>query len=858
RDHATRRSRDETITRPRESTMLPSTSIPRRLTPTFSLRTRIVGAGLSIASSLLVGGTCHAQWAGDSAFFGEIGYWQAPSTASFGFYLAASEEFVAATNPTATVGGTANAGMVYVTRLANGVTTTLIDGVSGVTYFGTSLSVRGNVLVSGTPSGTGTPAPGGKASIFEFVNGTWLKTATLAPVSPQNEDYFGGATAIDPIESRVFVAAPLDNTGFTVDHGSVSIYEKSGANWVSSATITATPLSANAQFGSSLAVVGNRLAVGAQNETQSGVAAAGAVYIFELNGGSWAQVARITAPTASASEIFGAAISLDGDTLAVGAPTSYWASPQYPGAVYIYKKIGSSWVHARTIRSDAPSPFDRFGRSVELRGGKLIIGGNIGTGAAVMVYEQIGGAWTRVARVASVTSTGSNELGTDVAWIDDRRFIAGAPYAAGGGAVVTFRSSSAANIDHYRQIDANEMSDAALLAQPNDRILLRSNAFNGVGTANLSTKPLQLRATESVTIGADMLVRLADGSSITDEPGTGEHDLVVAGDLVSPTAGTVTFDELTTVAGGQFLLNGATMIVNRTFATTGGRSYLKGQILAESVSTSGAGQHRVAGDVDCFADYNNAGTTIIQRGVLYIYGSLVNTGTLTGEYDLGYLPPAPGDGYSIGGDYIVGADASLILPDAVWRLGIGRDLDIAIDDPARFSMAVATIEMTGLSKSAEQSFEAMSANLGAVDAGFAASNFPIGTLRIAPGSTTSIVDQHDNAEGSGGSKGACEVVYVKRLEVPAGATLVTSGCPIYVREAAIAGTVSDPSDIVIVPEAPACPGDVDGDGDVDAADLSGILIAWGSAGGGRADVNRDGQVNAADLSLLLVNWGACD
>ena len=829
-----------------------TTSRKSRRNPSRILARRTLGASLA---AVVAGGACHAQWAGDSPFVGEVGYTADIGSGFFGSTIAASDQFTAVAESTATVGGTANAGKVYVTRLADNVTAVLVDGVSGVLYFGTSLSVSGNVLVVGTPSGTGTPAPGGKASIFEFLNGAWVRTESLAPASPQNQDYFGGATAIDPIESRVFVSAVLDNTGLTVDHGSVSVYEKSGANWVATATINSAPIAANAHFGSSLAVDGNRLAVGAQNETHGGVTAAGAAYIFELNGGSWAQMARITAPTPAPSENFGASISLEGDTLAVGAPTSYWASPQYPGAVYIFRKIGGSWAHVRTIRSDAPAPFDLFGRSVELRGGKLLIGGRFGAGSAVMVYEENGGAWTRVARAASISSTGANELGTDLAWIDDNFFMAGAPYAANGGAVVTFRASSAANIDNYLQIDASEMSDAALVAQPNDRILLRSTAFNGTGTANLSSKPLQLRATEPVTIGADMLVRLADGSSITDEPGTGEHDLVVAGELVSPTSGTVTFDELTTVAGGQFLLNGATMVVNRTFATTGGRSYLKGQILAESVSTSGSGQHRVAGDVDCFADYNNAGTTIIQRGVLYIYGSLVNTGTLTGEYDLGYLPPTPGDGYSIGGDYIVGADASLILPDAVWRLGVGGDLDIAIDDPARFSMAVATIEMTGLSKSAEQSFEAMSANLGAVDAGFAASNYPIGTLRIAPGSITTVVDIHDNAAQT---KGGCEVVYAKRLEVPAGATLVTGGCPIYVREAAIAGTVSDPSDIVIVPEAPACPGDVDRDSDVDAADLSGLLIAWGSTNGGGADVNRDGQVNAADLSLLLVNWGACD
>jgi hypothetical protein len=55
----------------------------------------------------------------------------------------------------------------------------------------------------------------------------------------------------------------------------------------------------------------------------------------------------------------------------------------------------------------------------------------------------------------------------------------------------------------------------------------------------------------------------------------------------------------------------------------------------------------------------------------------------------------------------------------------------------------------------------------------------------------------------------------------------------------------------------ACPSDVNGSGAVDAADLSLLLAAWGTADAD-ADVNNDGTVNAADLSLLLDTWGACN
>ena len=56
-----------------------------------------------------------------------------------------------------------------------------------------------------------------------------------------------------------------------------------------------------------------------------------------------------------------------------------------------------------------------------------------------------------------------------------------------------------------------------------------------------------------------------------------------------------------------------------------------------------------------------------------------------------------------------------------------------------------------------------------------------------------------------------------------------------------------------------CPGDVDGNGVINALDIAALLTVWNTDGGAypRADGNHDGAVNALDVALLLSGWGAC-
>ena len=55
---------------------------------------------------------------------------------------------------------------------------------------------------------------------------------------------------------------------------------------------------------------------------------------------------------------------------------------------------------------------------------------------------------------------------------------------------------------------------------------------------------------------------------------------------------------------------------------------------------------------------------------------------------------------------------------------------------------------------------------------------------------------------------------------------------------------------------PAIPGDLNGDGCVDQADLGILLADWGCSGGEcPGDCDGDGDTDQSDLGVLLTHWG---
>jgi len=80
----------------------------------------------------------------------------------------------------------------------------------------------------------------------------------------------------------------------------------------------------------------------------------------------------------------------------------------------------------------------------------------------------------------------------------------------------------------------------------------------------------------------------------------------------------------------------------------------------------------------------------------------------------------------------------------------------------------------------------------------------------------------------------------------------------YIQFGAFSAAGSGSAQMAILCDGDACddpsdPGDLNGDGVVNAADLNILLAAWGTDNA-LADINGDGTVNAADLNILLAGW----
>jgi len=292
-----------------------------------------------------------------------------------------------------------------------------------------------------------------------------------------------------------------------------------------------------------------------------------------------------------------------------------------------------------------------------------------------------------------------------------------------------------------------------------------------------------------------------------------------------------------------------------TFATNltigqSGFAWLNSTDILATDGFSNNGETRVTGDSVLFADVTNEGLMAVHLGTLYLIGDLTNNGALLGDVNTGPGfrglrggEPQAGDGFYVSGNFAMGRGATLSLPEDIWKLSIGGDFNCAVDNPNNFNVVNATIEMKG----AAQTFEMMSTDFGAVEDGFDQSNFTIGSLQIASGSTLQLVDAHDNSEG-----GSNETMYVDSITIQAGATLLTNGMVVYTHQAQLDGSVDDEGNIIIIEENPA---DLNGDGIVNVHDILMLIGAWGPCPDCSADINNDDVVNIHDLLIMIGAWG---
>ena len=262
--------------------------------------------------------------------------------------------------------------------------------------------------------------------------------------------YFGSAISLD---GGFLAVGYHHNTADVVGH--VYIFERrDDGGWEKVTKIKPDDGELAVGFGSSVALQGGRLAVGAAGyapvgwPTGSGVTNPGAVYIFERqSNGSWPQVARATALDLNTSLRVGASVSLSGDRLAAGTHDRF---PHENEAAFVFtRQTDGTWIEEGKLVASDFVMGDGFGKQVALRGSMLAVGSpyddhsGVESPGSVYLFERppAGGGWNQVAKLIANDPVSNAYFGTGLSVSGFRLAIQaawGANPAIYAGAVYVF------------------------------------------------------------------------------------------------------------------------------------------------------------------------------------------------------------------------------------------------------------------------------------------------------------------------------------------------------------------------------------------------------------------------------------
>jgi hypothetical protein len=235
--------------------------------------------------------------------------------------------------------------------------------------FGAALSVDGETLLAGAPGTELERAHnGGAAYIYQRQGKDWVEQARLLPDPPQPSSGFGFAVALSGKTAAVG-ARYASNPRAGNASGAVYIYIQQGNRWKLQARLAAPDGAPFDLFGDALALQGDILAVGARAaDDLQGQRNTGAVYVYHRKDDIWNLAARLAPGDLNAEAHFGLSLALDGQVLVVGAP-GYDSPPSFgSGSVYVFRLSGGNWVQEARLGVETPQASAQFGSKIALQG----------------------------------------------------------------------------------------------------------------------------------------------------------------------------------------------------------------------------------------------------------------------------------------------------------------------------------------------------------------------------------------------------------------------------------------------------------------------------------------------------------
>ena len=251
---------------------------------------------------------------------------------------------------------------------------------------------------------TGCPDGGGGSS------GILTQQAYVKASNTSANDFFGMSVALDG--DTMVVGSWFEDSNATgvngnqadntaPNSGAVYVFTRANGVWSQQAYLKASNTGAGDSFGINLALGGDTLIVGANNEDSNATGVngnqvdntapnSGAVYVFVRTNGVWGQQTYLKAFNTEAGDRFGTSVALSGDTLVVGASDEGSAltgvvasSPNETttsngalgsGAVYRFTHTNGVWSQSHYVKAANTGTSDNFGISLALSSNTLAVG----------------------------------------------------------------------------------------------------------------------------------------------------------------------------------------------------------------------------------------------------------------------------------------------------------------------------------------------------------------------------------------------------------------------------------------------------------------------------------------------------
>lgn len=315
---------------------------------------------------------------------------------------------------------------------------------NGASNFGGAIAISGDTILVGASSSMVAGRAQGLAYVFVRSGSTWTQQAELAPADGATVQEFGVSVAL--AGNTAVVGAPREDVNGKVDQGAVYVFVRNGTTWTQQQRLVGLDGNLDDAFGRSVSIDGNTVAIGSAESDGVGTADQGAAYIFERVGTTWTQQQKLTAADGQSSDIFGSSISLNANTVIVGAFADDIGSNVDQGSAYVFTRTNGTWTLQQKLVSSDGQADDAFGFSVAISGDRAFIGaptddlGGFTDRGTASVFVRSGSAWFLEQQLAANDGRAADRFGQRVAVLGDQAVVGATSHD--DGAAYVFRRTA--------------------------------------------------------------------------------------------------------------------------------------------------------------------------------------------------------------------------------------------------------------------------------------------------------------------------------------------------------------------------------------------------------------------------------